>query len=131
VADDPSSFRDDERLRKAERLRERAEFLKTRRSGSRASSRHFVSYALPNDRPHARLGITASTKVGPATIRNWWKRRVREIFRRNKQEIRPGFDFVIIVKAGADQAPTDQLRDELIDLFERVAERADPVDDET
>ena len=128
---DPGSFRDDQRLRKAERLRQRSEFLRTRRSGSRSASRHFVSYALPNDRPYARLGITASTKVGKATVRNWWKRQVREIFRRNKQEIRPGFDFVVIVKAGADKVPADALRDELIDLLERVADRAEPAESST
>jgi ribonuclease P protein component len=119
------TFRDDEKLRKAERLRERRDYLKTRRRGTRRASRHFVVYANSNGRPHARLGITASTKVGKATIRNWWKRRIREIFRRNKREFPPGYDFVVIVKGGADQAPTEQLEQELLELFDEAASRAD------
>lgn len=118
------TFRDDEKLRKAERLRERPEYLETRRHGTRGASRHFVVYANANGRAHSRLGITASTKVGKATVRNWWKRRIREIFRRNKREFPPGFDFVVIVKGGADQAPTGQLEDELLELFDETADEA-------
>jgi ribonuclease P protein component len=124
VETNSETFRDDEKLRKAERLRERREYLTTRRHGTRGASRHFVVYANSNSRPHARLGITASTKVGKATVRNWWKRRIREIFRRNKREFPPGYDFVVIVKAGADQAPTDQLEQELLELFDETASDA-------
>lgn len=120
MVDASESFRDDERLRKAERLRKRREFLATRRRGRREASRRFVVYARENDRPHARLGITASTKVGKATVRNWWKRRIREIFRRHKREFPPGYDFVVIVKGAADQGSPSELRDELIGLFNRA-----------
>ena len=119
------TFRDDERLRKAERLRKREEFLVCRRAGSRLASRHFVVYGRPNGREHARLGVTASRKVGKATVRNWWKRRIREIFRRNKREFPAGFDFVVIVKGSVDRAPTSELEAELLDLFERVAAKHD------
>lgn len=122
--DEPETFRQDERFRKAERLLEREEFLQTRREGTRATSRHFVSYARLNDRPHARLGITASTKVGPATVRNWWKRRIRESFRRNKREFPGGVDFVVIVKSSADRPASDVLESECLELLDDVASRA-------
>lgn len=118
-----ADFREDERLRKAERLREREEYLTTRRAGSRVASRHFVVYGRTNGRPHARLGVTASRKVGKATVRNWWKRRIRETFRRNKREFPAGFDFVVIVKGSADRAPTDELEQELLELFDDVASK--------
>ena len=124
MSDDPQSFRDDERFRKAERLRQREEFLETHRSGERASSEHFVVYGRPNTAEFARLGITASTKVGNATVRNWWKRQIREIFRRNKREFPGGFDFVVIVKASAERAAPADLEEELIDVLNRVADEA-------
>ena len=119
---DTEDVRDDEKLRKAERLRERGEFLATQRNGERASSRRFVVYARQTDRSHSRIGLTVSTKVGNAVVRNWWKRRLREIFRRNKREYPPGFDFVVIVKASAEQAELEILEQELLDVLNRVAE---------
>lgn len=123
-AGEPERFEDDERLRKAERLRKRPEFLKTQRKGSRRANKHFIVYARPNGREWSRLGVTASRKVGKATVRNWWKRRVREIFRRNKAEIPSGYDFVVIVKASGQQDAFDVLRRELVGLTQRAADSA-------
>jgi len=122
---DPEEFRDDERLRKAERLRDREEFLAARGAGNRASNERCVVYARPNGRPHSRLGITASTDVGPATVRNWWKRRIREVFRRNKRDYPTGFDYVVIVRPSAETGTISELADALIELFEDAASRAD------
>lgn len=120
----PERFEDDERLRKAERLRKRPEFLKTQRKGSRRANKHFIVYGRPNGREWSRLGVTACRKVGKATVRNWWKRRVREIFRRNKAEIPRGYDFVVIVKASGQQDALDVLRREMVGLMKRAADTA-------
>ncbi|MFB6351045.1 MAG: ribonuclease P protein component [Bradymonadaceae bacterium] len=114
-------FRDDERLRKAERLRDREEFLEIRRAGRRVAGPHFVVYGRTTDRAHTRLGITASRKVGKATVRNWWKRQIRESFRRNKREFPAGYDFVVIVKGSAQRGSPENLERELLDLFDQVA----------
>jgi ribonuclease P protein component len=118
-------FRKDERFRKKERLRKSEEFRETRREGRRDSSRRFVVYGRRTARAFSRLGVTASTKVGKATIRNWWKRRIREIFRRNKQAFPGGCDLVVIVKPDPPRAESEELRAELIGLFRDVAGRAD------
>lgn len=119
------AFREDERLRKAERLRDREEFLETRRAGNRASDERFVVYARSNGRCYARIGITASTDVGPATVRNWWKRRVREVFRRNKTNYPPGYDYVAIVLPSAERASLTTIGEELLELFSDAASRAE------
>jgi ribonuclease P protein component len=118
-------FDGDQRLRKAERLRKRPEYLATRKRGKRRAGRYFVVYGRPNQRDHSRLGVTASRKVGNATVRNWWKRRIREAFRRNKAEIPSGLDYVVIVKASASRPGFDDLRAELLELFARIARSYD------
>lgn len=114
-------FRLDERLRKEERLLRRFEFKRTQR-GRRAKSRCFVVYGQPNGLSWSRLGCTVSRKVGKAVHRNRWKRRLREIFRRNKPQIPSGYDFVVIVKHSAPVDPSfDGLRDELIEAMRNAA----------
>ncbi|MFW5966846.1 MAG: ribonuclease P protein component [Persicimonas sp.] len=113
-------------MRKAERLRKRPEFLKAQREGQRRARGHFIVYARPTGRRYARLGVTASRRVGNARRRNWWKRRVREIFRRNKVDIPIGFDYVVIVKASASRDDYAVLAEELIELFAATAGAATP-----
>jgi len=113
----------DERFPKADRLLRRSEFKKTGRRGTRRSSRHFVVYATPGEPRRARLGITVSRKVGKAHRRNRWKRRIREIFRRNKSEIPIGYDYVVIVKRPRTSHEPDfaRLREELLRLLNEAA----------
>ena len=116
-------FAGDERLRKAERLRKRPDYLRAQRRGDRRAGAHLIVYARTNGRDWSRLGVTASRKVGKAHTRNWWKRRIRDIFRRNKAEVPVGYDFVVIVKASADQPDFEELRAELLGLFDRAASK--------
>lgn len=123
--DPPTDFSADERFRPAERLRKRRSFLQTQRQGKRRAGRHYIVYARPNGLEWSRLGITASRRVGKATVRNWWKRRTREIFRRNKPDLPVGYDIVAIVKASADQSDYEVLREEFIELVRRASRAAD------
>lgn len=82
-------------------------------------------YGAPNDLDWARVGLTVSRKVGNASRRNRWKRRLREIFRRNKADVPRSFDYVVIVKKSADQDPEfDVLQTELLSLMREAAARA-------
>jgi|688.fasta_scaffold47187_4 ribonuclease P protein component len=46
----------------------------------------------------ARLGVSVSRRVGGAVVRNRWKRRLREAFRRVRPRLPPA-DYVVVVKA--------------------------------
>lgn len=70
-----------------------------------------VSRREAGDATRARLGITASRKVGGAVKRNRVKRRVREWFRRGQGGLAPELDLVVIARRGAttlDQAGVDR-----------------------
>ena len=45
-----------------------------------------------------RIGITASRKVGNAVVRNLFKRRIREWFRRRREDLGVERDFVVIAR---------------------------------
>ena len=48
---------------------------------------------------HARIGISVSRRVGNAVVRNQWKRRLREAFRKVKTQFSPDLDVVVVVRA--------------------------------
>jgi ribonuclease P protein component len=84
------------------RIRRSREFREIAQVGRRFASPAFVVLVRPTgDRGRARLGITASRKVGNAIVRNRVKRQIREWFRRRGQTPLAGFDVVVIARASA------------------------------
>ena len=65
---------------------------------TRESRGPLTVYAVPNDLPHPRLGLSVSRKVGNAVTRNRIKRRLREAFRLHQHDLPAGYDFVIVVR---------------------------------
>lgn len=102
------------------RLRQRWEFQGVYRNGVRVAGRHMVLFGLKNDLGHLRLGITASKKTGNAVRRARSRRRIREIFRRLKHDIKSReWDIVVNVRWSAADAPWT----ELVDDFKRSLSR--------
>ncbi len=120
MADGAPSAQPDERFRPSERLRKRPQFLRARKKGRRKEGRWVVVYAVDNDVGHPRVGLTVSGRVGNAVVRNRWKRRLREIFRRGKQHFGEAFDVVIIVKPGGGHPDFDDLRRDVYNTVRRA-----------
>ncbi|HUI25591.1 MAG TPA: ribonuclease P protein component [Candidatus Kryptonia bacterium] len=88
------------RLPRRWRVRHRREYVSLQHNGRRRSTPHFVLVSRPRAKG-TRVGITVSRQVGGSVQRNHVKRRVREWFRRHREQIRPAQDLVIIAKPGA------------------------------
>ena len=69
---------------KTARLRKRAEFLQLASAQHKKTVRGFLIVWNENNLQTARLGITASKKIGCAVVRNRVKRYLREFFRHNR-----------------------------------------------
>lgn len=51
---------------------------------------------------HPRLGLVVSRKLGKATVRNRWKRLLREAFRLTQDRLPVGVDLVVIPRPGVE-----------------------------
>lgn len=74
----------DQRLRKEERLLIGPQFEAVFNTRQSAGNKLLVLHWRENGLGHPRLGLVVSRKFGNAVARNRFKRRLRELFRRNK-----------------------------------------------
>ncbi len=94
-------------LRPGDRIRRRRDFVQAYDAGIRQHGRFMTVFVRPNALPAARLGVSATKKLGPAVVRNRAKRRARELFRRARPA--RAVDVVIIPRREFVTAPYDQL----------------------
>lgn len=114
------------RFPKELRLRRRSEFLRVQDKGMKFPADCLLALVLParasvpSPAPEAvrvtRVGFTVSTKVGNAVVRNRIRRRLRELFRKRRDEFPKGLDMVIIARQSAAEADLARLTSS----FERV-----------
>jgi len=111
----------------AYRLRKQAEFSKVRSEGHRVRCGPFVFQCrVPAESsPDApKLGVIASRRVGNAVKRNYGKRLMREIFRRNRASLPPGSETVIVLRSGFDRFDYAALEERFLRAGEEVREGA-------
>ena len=99
------------------RIRRSAEYRQIAEKGNRRRTDHFQIRMLTNPLGLRRLGIAAGKKIGNACTRNWIKRRIREYFRLNQDNMPPGMDIVFIPLRGTTELSTKQIYDELDRFF--------------
>jgi ribonuclease P protein component len=85
---------------KAAHLRRRREFLAVQQRGARVFAGDVVVLALDSGGRQPRIGITVSSKVANAVVRNRVRRWAREAFRSVAASL-PPVDLVLIARPGA------------------------------
>jgi ribonuclease P protein component len=114
-----------ETLSRDDRLRKRREFEECYASGVRASGRYIQLFLSADEALRAtrcRLGISVSRRVGHAVTRNLVRRRLREIFRRERAALPPSATALVIhARPSAADASFEALRSDYLDTIARAA----------
>ena len=79
--------------------------------GSSAVGSFVVVYCRKNGLDVNRLGVTASTRLGHAVVRNRARRRLRELYRLNEAKLKTGYDVVLVARSRCVTAPFDQMQE--------------------
>jgi ribonuclease P protein component len=82
----------------------RNDFQRVWDSGKSWSHPLLILRVAANGKPSNRFGFVAGKKIGKAVQRNRTKRWMREAIRHRLAAINPGWDMILISRAGAEQA---------------------------
>jgi ribonuclease P protein component len=112
-----------ERFPKTDRILKREVFLKVYELGRKFQARYFTAFVLANSGQNARVGITATKKLGNSVMRNRARRLVREALRKNKWLVPSGVDIVINVKGSLLEAGFQNLEGDFRRFLEKAGEK--------
>lgn len=109
-------------MKRTSRLRAQRDFARIRQTPA-GSWPHplLVLYLAPNDLEHSRLGITVSSRVGNAVIRNRVRRRLREAMQTRLALLPPGNDIILVARPRSARASWAELNAALDAVVRRAA----------
>jgi len=105
---------------KTEIIKKNHEFRRLYARGTSRISPLLAVYVRRKKNGPLRLGITVSTKVGKAVIRNRVRRRIREAFRLNELSFTDSADIIIVARVRAADASFAQIEKSLLNLADEL-----------
>ena len=87
-------------------LRNNREFQMVYNEGNSKANRYLVLYYRKNDLEYNRLGISVSKKVGNSVVRHRTTRLIRESYRLNQDNLKTGYDMVVIARQTEEELIT-------------------------
>ena len=101
-------------------LKENHLFRRAYNRGKTAADSRLALYVRRNGQKANRLGITVSTKVGCAVVRNRVRRRLREIYRLHEDALASGCDVVAVARVRAASSDYHQLEKSFLKLADKL-----------
>ena len=101
-------------------LKKNREFQSVYRSGLSKVNRCFVMIIRENGLPYNRIGISVSKKVGNSIIRHRVTRVIREIMRLHWEDVRQGYDIVIVARKAAKDSVYRRFESAIIHLLNSI-----------
>jgi ribonuclease P protein component len=105
-----------------ESLKKNKEFKKVYENGKSYATRNLVIYCLNYEKGKKnRYGLSVSTKIGSAVVRNKLKRRLREIIREfEKEKEFKGYDVIFIARKPVVQINYQHLKRDVKKLYKKM-----------
>ena len=111
-------------MRKIKTLKKNYEFKKVLSKGNFYVSKHIILYVKRNNKKENRIGIAVSTKIGKAVRRNRIKRLIRESYKIEKNNIRYGYDIILMWNKSSEDfkfVKCETIHTEMLELFSKAS----------
>ena len=108
-------------MKKTASLKENHLFRRAYHRGKTIADSRLAFYVRRNGQKSNRLGLTVSTKLGHAVVRNRVRRRLREIYRLHEDELVSGIDLVVVARVRAASSDYHQLEHSFLKLADKLS----------
>ena len=106
-------------MKHTESLKKNFQFRHVYHRGRSIANRHLVLYMVKNGTDGNRLGISVSKKVGKSVVRSHVTRLIRESYRDLEENIRCGYDLVVIARVYCADASFHEIHRSLRHLLKK------------
>lgn len=107
-------------MKTTETLKRNYEFTRVYKKGRYLPGRHAVIHFLRHPGGPTRLGVTVGKGVRTSVRRNRLKRLLRESFRALEDRVVPGYDVVVVARAGGEAPPYREMESDVKGLLARA-----------
>ncbi len=120
--------RPDQGLSRTQRIYLSRDFQDAYAQNRKFHGRYIVMWLLKRDNSALKLGVVASRRVGNAPRRAQAKRRLREIFRKNRSLCSGKVDVVLVARKAINTASWDEVVKDFMNLAQKAGLRPRPED---
>ena len=102
-------------------LKKNFQFRFVYNKGKSLANRLLVMYVVKNKKytDTNRLGISVSKKVGKSVVRSRVTRLIKESYRLSEEDIKQGYDIVVIARVSANGADYKEINKALLSLLKK------------
>lgn len=86
-------------MEKQNRLKSNKEFKKVYDRGKSFANKYLVIFFIKNGMDYNRVGFVTTKKLGNAVKRNLYRRRLKEVYRLNSENLKPGYDIILLFRS--------------------------------
>lgn len=104
-------------MSKIETLKSNMEFNRVYSKGKNFWNRNLILYVRKSDSKNTRVGYSITKKVGNAVVRNKVRRRLKEIHRLYTNNIKVGYELIIIPKKNVVDISYKELESAVLHIF--------------
>lgn len=99
-------------------VKKSADYQRAYQRGKSRANACLAVYVFLNGMEGNRLGISCSKKIGNSVVRHGLARKLREIFRRNKN-LKQGLDIIVVVRKASASADYRKIERAYLELCSR------------
>lgn len=107
-------------MKKINILRKNEDFGNIIENNKSYKSNYYTIFLVPTTNNNYRFGISIGKKVGNAVIRNKIKRQIKNILDIYKDQIKPNYDCIIIVKSNIIDLSYFQIKESLFEVLKKI-----------
>ena len=107
-------------LKKADRITQGYEYRRVYQHGRAVIANRLVLYVLPRQGEPTRVGFVTGKKVGNAVARNRARRLLREAYRLQRPQLKPGYHLVLVGRKRLAQASYAEAERDLLYVLRRA-----------